>query len=243
MAVVVADIDAAAAGVVAAGITANGGRAIAVACDVTSRGSVNGLAERALAEFGAVHLLCNNAGVVRFRPVPEMTDGDWDWQIDVNLRGVVHGVQAFLPHMLARGRDAHIVNTGSIQGLVTGRGAGVTTYSMTKHAVVGLSENLRVELAPLGIGVSVVCPGPVRTDLAAGGARRPEAQGGALPVADDFHAMLNSNGMDPATVAQLVIKAVRADELYVLTHADTRAQVEARFSALMAAYDRLESGA
>jgi len=165
MHVVVADIEEASAQATAERVRAAGVRSVAVHTDVADPASVAALADRAFAEFGEVHLLCNNAGVLLFRPLAEMSLQDWQWLLSVNLFGVIHGIHSFLPRMLAQGGDGHIVNTASIAGLAVGRVRNVGAYHASKYAVVGLSEALRTELEPVGIGVSMICPGGVNTPL------------------------------------------------------------------------------
>ena len=240
MNVVAADIEAGPAEAVAAEARQAGAKAIAAACDVADRTAVGALADRAYAEFGAVHLLCNNAGVVAFRPAAQMRDSDWDWVIGVDLLRVVYGVQAFLSRMLAQGGEAHIVNTASIAGLFANVVPGLASYTTAKYGVVGLSESLRVDLAGSGIGVSVLCPGGVRTQIGAAGRNRQAAFGGpeAAPAPLAAGAAANAGaGMDPGEVAARVIRAVKRNDLYVITHPETRPGVEARFRELLAAYD------
>lgn len=239
MHVVAADVEAARAEETAEAARALGVRALAVGTDVTSREAVQALADRAFAEFGAVHILCNNAGISVFRPLDAMSDADWRWTLAVNLEGVVHGLQAFLPRMLQQGDEGHIVNTGSIAGLYAIPGRSVGAYGATKFAVVGLSENLRLDLADTRIGVSVLCPGGVRTGIVFAGRNRPQALGPA-EAPPERTAEAIARGMDPAQVVALVLAAIRENELYIVTHPETRAAVEARCRALTAAYDRLE---
>ncbi len=175
MHVVIADIDLPAAEKVAAEASALGVKALAVATDVTKRGSVEALAERVYGELGAAHLLCNNAGVAVFGQLDAMTDHDWRWVLDVNLEGVVNGLQAFLPRMKAQSGEKHIVNTASVAGIAAFAGLGV--YVATKYAVVGISESLRAEGESYGLGVSVLCPGVVRTRIFESERIRPAALG------------------------------------------------------------------
>ena len=150
----------------AAGITAEG-----MVVDVSDRAAMKAAAAATVAAFGKVHLLFNNAGISFFGPMDQAKDGDWDWMLGVNLYGVVNGVQAFLPHLKAHGEPCHIVNTASMAGLLVGPGMGL--YSASKFAVVGLSNSLRLDLAPHGIGVSVLCPGFVRSNIHEAGKIRP----------------------------------------------------------------------
>jgi NAD(P)-dependent dehydrogenase (short-subunit alcohol dehydrogenase family) len=243
MKVAVADVEQAAADAVAAEVAATGGTAIPVRVDVSDRASTETLAEVVDRELGGCDLLCNNAGVLSFKHASETTASDWDWQLGVNLYGVVNGLLAFLPRMLAAGRGGHIVNTASIAGMrALGGTSGLLAYTTTKYGVVGLSEALAGDLAEAGIGVSVLCPGGVSTRIIEAGrnrpdrfggpeeARRPAGAGGGLQTA-----------MDPADVAALVVRAVKEDQLHVFTHPETRPLVEERCRTLMAAFDWLET--
>ena len=176
----------------------NGGRAVAVEVDVTERGSVDALADRVDAELGGASVLVNNAGVVSFTPVAQPEERGWRWIVDVNLFGVIYGLQTFLPRMLESGRDGHIVNTASLAGVVGGGGlaanrvrlgdaAPVATgamygYMATKHAIVAISETLAHDLSGSRIGVSVLCPSHhENTGIFENSARyRPESAGGPM---------------------------------------------------------------
>ena len=157
--VVIADIEDSPAATVAQELRQKGVRAIPVHTDVADPASLELLAARAYDEFGAVHILCNNAGVFIGGPLADTAPEEWAWLIAVNVMGVVYGVRAFLPRMRAQGAAAHIVNTGSISGLYPTPNQGA--YTATKYAVVGYSERLRAELEPEGIGVSVLWPSGV----------------------------------------------------------------------------------
>ncbi|MEZ4215069.1 MAG: SDR family NAD(P)-dependent oxidoreductase [Myxococcota bacterium] len=250
MKVVVADIEAAGAERVAKAIVAAGGAAIGAAADVSDRASVEALADAAYREFGAVHLLCSNAGVLATGPLVDATDHDWKWLLGVNLFGVVNGARVFVPRMRAQGGEAHIVNTASIAGLTGVPDLGV--YCATKHAVVGVSEVLAHELAEDGIGVSVLCPGGVETRIHEAARNRPAALGGPVAVAADatgdagpddavdassFEASLQEI-IGPDQVAQLVLEAVRNRELYVVTHPAWKVPFQLRADAILEAYDR-----
>src|SRR5205823_2975359 len=147
-----------------------------VVCDVADPDSVRGAAEEAISAFGNIHILCNNAGVAGGSGVDNISLDNWRWVLDVNLMGVMHGVQALLPHMRAHGEGGHIVNTASMAGLLSG-GLGFSPYVASKFAIVGMSEGLATELKPLGIGVTVLCPGFVRTRIAEAGRNRPPRYG------------------------------------------------------------------
>jgi len=240
MRVAVADVEQPAADAVRAEVEAAGGTAIAAAVDVSDRAAVRALADRVYAELGSCDVLCNNAGVLAFKRAQETLDSDWDWQLGVNLGGVVNGVQAFLPRMLSSGRGGHIVNTASIAGMSAGAGAaGLLAYSTSKFAVVGLSESLAADLKSDGIGVSVLCPGGVATRIADAGRNRPERFATQAPPVMPPGAAGLQTAMAPAAVAALVVRAVREDQLFVFTHPETRALVEARCQALNKAFDWL----
>ncbi len=241
-AVVLADIDASAAEAVADGIRSNGGQAEAVAVDVSDAASVQALADNAVARFGHVDVLCNNAGVSTFNLIEDQTLDDWRWVLDVNLWGVIHGVHAFLPILRAQGTPAHIVNTASIAGLLSGV-AFIGPYSATKVAVVSISETLQQELAIAGlpIGVSVLCPSSVDTRVMESERSRPAELGSEqrteiaesvrLSIRDSF---TGPDGLTPAQVAARVLEAIRAGRFWIITHPGERTPVESRFTGMLA---------
>ncbi len=215
-----------------------------VACDVADPASVERAAKASYEAFGHVHVVCNNAGVAAGSGIETISLDSWRWVLDVNVMGVVHGVRAFLPHIRAHGEGGHIVNTASMAGMVSG--LGFSPYAASKFAVVTMSEGLAIELKPLGIGVTVLCPGFVRTRISESGRNRQERYGpartpdpaspaGALAA---LLAELARSGLDPAHVAARVVSAIRADELYVFTHPEMRAEAEQRFAAILAAMDK-----
>jgi NAD(P)-dependent dehydrogenase (short-subunit alcohol dehydrogenase family) len=211
-----------------------------VCCDVTQYDSVERAAETAVAAFGKIHLVCNNAGVTS-RESDDISLSDWRWVIDVNLMGVVHGVRAFLPHLTRHGEGGHFVNTASMAGFLPG--IGFSPYVATKFAVVGMSEGLAIKLASAGIGVSILCPGWVNTEIS-NSARNRQAAYGAAPARqptplEEKLANLVKNGMSPDEVAALVLKAVEENELYVFTHPHMRPPLEQRFARALDAYRRL----
>lgn len=219
-------------------------RTLAVEVDVSDRQAMYDLAARIERDFGAVHLLANNAGVGFLgTPLDEISDADYDWVIGVNLMGVIHGIKAFVPAMKARGEDGHVVNTASIAGFHVHPGWHHGLYSATKYAVVALSEALREELAPFGIGVSVLCPAGVNTNIYQAGRNRPARHGGAFRRADDHElAQLGETGMSPDEVGARVVAAVRENDLYIFTHAETREWLERRFARVLDAYRPAGSG-
>src|ERR1700686_1926984 len=146
-----------------------------VICDVADPISVEQAARASFEAFGNVHVVCNNAGVAAGGGIDNISLDNWRWVIDVNLMGVLHGIRAFLPHIRAHGEGGHIVNTASMAGMINGMG--FSPYSATKYAGVSMSEGLAAQLAPFGIGVSVLCPHFVRTGIADSGRNRPQRYG------------------------------------------------------------------
>jgi NAD(P)-dependent dehydrogenase (short-subunit alcohol dehydrogenase family) len=210
----------------------------AICLDVTDRAAMAAAADETERVFGRLHVLVNNAGVGLQGPFKGISYADWDFGLGVNLGGVINGLQTFLPRIRAHGQGGHIVNTASLAALVP-MPAAFVVYVAAKAAVVTISETIRDELARERIGVSVLCPGPVRTNIHEVSANRPpqfgvgEAyrqaeQAGATKV--PFPSM-----MEPAEVGGLVLKAVRNDEFYVITHGEWRPMAAARHAALLAA--------
>ena len=242
MRVVAADIELDAVERVAKGIVLRGGDAIAAHCDVTRRADLEALADAAWSRFGGCHLLCNNAGVLVRGPLQSMSDADWRWVLEVNLFGVVGGIQAFVPRLIEQRAPAHIVNTASMAGLCILPEYGV--YTASKFAVVSLSETLRADLAPHGIGVSVLCPGGVTTRIMESDRNRPDGVRAALPaLSTDSQEQLaaaraQEEMLSPDQVGACVLDAVRADEPWVITHPSWRPRVAERSDALLAAFDR-----
>jgi NAD(P)-dependent dehydrogenase (short-subunit alcohol dehydrogenase family) len=245
MKVAIADVETEACARAIETLGREGIRAMAATCDVSDREALAEAAARTFAEFGKVHILCNNAGVSRAGPIENIAPSDWDWVIGVNLKGVIHGLQIFLPHMEAHGEPGHIVNTASMNGVAGAALAG--PYSATKFAVVGLSEVLAEELAETAIGVSVLCPSWVKTRMLDNGRNRPARFGGPIrPDMDGANAERNQryakaleSGLDPADVAGLVISAIEARRLYIFTHADRRGDVEDRLARMLQGFDAL----
>ena len=208
MNVVVADIEDDAARSVASEAEAAGGRAIAVHADVSDFASVQALADAAYAEFGAVHVLCNNAGVLIFGDMQDLKIEDWNWLLGVNVFGVLNGIYAFLPRMLESGESGHIVNTASIAAL-----SGDGIYGVSKSAILNITETLRKDLADTAIGVSCLCPGMLNTKIVAAQRNRPASMG---PKAHEpFGPEPVSFGVDPSHCGRRVHEAILANELYV----------------------------
>jgi NAD(P)-dependent dehydrogenase (short-subunit alcohol dehydrogenase family) len=246
MTVAVADIHASNAEAVAAEIEAAGGRALAIAVDVTSVDSLAAAARKIVAQAGGVNLLCANAGVLaRIGLLADHSVEDWEYTLSVNVLGVVKTVSAFLPALRASAPEAHILNTASLGGITAEVRAPLGAYIASKYACVGYSEMLRAELASAGIGVSVLCPGVVTSNLTATSAEnRPDAfgeqaapqlasMGGAAAAAS----ALAAQTMPSEAVGPIVIRAIRANRFHVLTHPRARPLVEGRFQALLADFD------
>ncbi|HEY4333575.1 MAG TPA: SDR family NAD(P)-dependent oxidoreductase [Ilumatobacteraceae bacterium] len=235
MKVVLADIDDVRLRTVESELTEGGGDVLPVACDTALEESVQALAQRALEHYGAVHVLCNNAGVVGTGDPWTGPISVWDWVIGINLYGVIHGVRAFLPIMQEQG-EGHIVNTASMAGLLAMPGA--AAYNVTKHGVVALSEGLFAELKGTGsaVGVSVLCPGFVRTDLMkqmtwADRLGDQPAQT-TNPVGQFMDQMLRDGveaGIAPTDVAAQVVAAIKAKQFWILTHPEYGDAVTQRY--------------
>ena len=236
MNVVVADIEEERAQEVADEAHSFGARALAVKVDVSDFASVSALADTAYAEFGAVHLLCNNAGVLIMAPVTELDTQDWGWVFAVNVLGVAHGIHAFLPRMLEHGEPAHIVNTSSTAAL--GGDAGYGAYAASKCAVLSMTETLHAELEPRGIGVTALCPGNISSRILGSQRNRPPGRRAPEPFGTD----LVNFGIEPVHVARRAVDAIRRNDLYAFAFptnwtSDVRARADARFEALRRAID------
>jgi NAD(P)-dependent dehydrogenase (short-subunit alcohol dehydrogenase family) len=233
MRVVLADIEAAVLERTASELGATG-----LVTDVSDSASVQALADEVRGRFGAVHLVCNNAGVGSFGRLADLTLEDWRWMIGVNLWGVIHGVHSFLPLLRANPDGGHIVNTASVGGFVTMPGLGA--YAVTKHAVVALSETLAQELAAarLPIGVTVLCPGPTRTNIKRSSRNRPPSRSrvGLEDVdleATEFGA--SARWIEPDEVGRIVVDALRSGAFYAFTHPEQMEAVAQRFETILRA--------
>jgi NAD(P)-dependent dehydrogenase (short-subunit alcohol dehydrogenase family) len=209
MQVVVADIESDAAGRVADEVVDSGGVARPHVTDVSDQREVERLADAVYQRFGRVDVLCNNAGVFVMGPIEQMIVEDWSWIVSVNIMGVVHGIHAFLPRMLEQVGPAHIVNTSSVAGL--GGGGGSAVYSMSKCAVLSITESLHAELADRGIGVTALCPGNISSQILGAQRNRPASFG---RHADEPFGRLVDYGQDPEPVGRRVVRAIKANELY-----------------------------
>lgn len=235
MRVVVADIEQDAAEAVAAEARSEGAEALAWACDVSDYSSVQKLAEVSFERFGGVHLLCNNAGVLIMAPIQDVGPADWSWVFSVNVMGVVNGVHAFLPRMVDQGGPGHILNTGSVASL---GGGGV--YGASKAAVLSISESLHAELAPVGIGVSVLLPANISSRINSSQRNRDPSFGPKVP---EPFAEIVDFGLDPVLAAESGIDAVINDELYAFVFPQgwedhLRPGTEERYRAILSAIGR-----
>jgi len=241
MKVVMADIEAGALATASEALRRQGAAVLATRVDVSRPEDVERLADETYKAFGAAHVVCNNAGVAVIGAVHEHTLADWQWVINVNLWGVIHGVRAFLPRMLAGGDEGHFVNTASMAGLTTAQFMSV--YDVTKHGVVALSESMYKELTVTGapIGVSVVCPGLIDTNIMRSSRNRPEnlaEEGKAGPMAQAFGQALSdrlAGGYPPSEVAEQVVAGIREGRFYIVP-----AQPEVKGNIAIRAQDLLE---
>jgi NAD(P)-dependent dehydrogenase (short-subunit alcohol dehydrogenase family) len=243
MKVVLADVEVDALARAEVELRGRGATVLAVRTDVRQATEVEALAEKTLAAFGGVHVVCNNAGVVVAKATWEYTLADWEWVLGVNLWGVIHGVRTFVPIMLRQGTEGHIVNTASDNGLATG--AFLASYDASKFGVVALSENLSRELARIGapVKVSVLCPQAVRTNLMDSARNRPRAltdpeeaspaSAEAQGVDAELRKYLEEQGFAPAQIADHVVAAIRADTFYILTHPGSKEGVRVRMEGIL----------
>lgn len=242
MKVVVADVQKEALHAAASALAAVGAECLMVHADVSCLPEVRALANDVLDRFGAVHVLCNNAGVATGGLSWEHSMKDWDWVLRVNLWGVIHGIHTFVPIMIRQHEEAHIVNTASVAGLVSNPYLAI--YGASQHAIVALSESLGMELAGIQpkIRVSVLCPGLVATRLADAERNRPSAYAlgsseqvpaGQKLVAEGLREKL-AEGMSPDEVAEHVVRALRENRFWVLTHPEVCRQLERRVQAMVA---------
>lgn len=240
MKVVLADIEEASLHKTEAELRSTGATVLGARTDVAKRSDVERLAKRTIETFGQVHLLFNNAGVAAGGPPWEATWNDWEWVIGVNLWGVIHGVKIFTPLMLAQNTECHIVNTASTAGLILGGGS--APYSVTKHAVVALSESLYASLQQRNamVKVSVLCPGMVRTNIIDAERNRPtELQNEPAPLTPEREAGLEAfktaleASMPPSQVADVVFDAIRKEQFYILSHPEWLEAVQLRTDKLL----------
>ncbi|HEY5632878.1 MAG TPA: SDR family oxidoreductase [Burkholderiaceae bacterium] len=242
MKLALADVNAGALEASAAAVRAQGADVLALRCDVSQGDQVQALADAALARFGAIHLVFNNAGVAGTGGfIWENSEADWRWTLGVNLWGVVHGIRVFVPILLAQDCDCHVVNTASVAGLISPQMMGV--YNVSKHAVVAASETLYQDLriAEARVGVSVLCPAFVPTGIFESHRNRPQELRNTAPPTESQKAAqrqgeqaVRSGKLSAADVAERTFDAVRENRFYVLTHPRILQSVELRMQDILA---------
>ena len=215
------------------------GRSVhAIRLDVTDRAAMAAAADETERVFGKLHVVVNNAGVGIEGPLKGATYDDWDFGMGVNLGGVINGVQTFIPRIRAHGEGGHVVNTASLAGMVT-MPANMVMYVTAKAAVIAMSESIRTELAPEGIGVSVLCPGPIKSNIHQLNQNRPEQFRASEAFTESADRLaqreVSALWMEPEQVGDMVVDAIRNDRLYIVTHGEWRDAVKSRFEAMMAA--------
>jgi NAD(P)-dependent dehydrogenase (short-subunit alcohol dehydrogenase family) len=211
---------------------------LGVETDVSDKAAVDRLATLTDERFGGADIVFLNAGVGTAAPMTELTHQDWQWVLGVNLWGVIHGVEAFLPRLVERGSGGHLVFTASFAGLVPNVNMG--PYCVSKYGVVALAEVLHRELRGTGIGVTVLCPMLIATNVGRAARNRPDSLGGPGASADvDTTAdpSLVGNVLPPSVIADRVVAAIGTDELYVVTHPESRRPIARRFERIDAAFD------
>jgi NAD(P)-dependent dehydrogenase (short-subunit alcohol dehydrogenase family) len=240
MKVVLSDVEADALAKTTEALRGAGADVHSVVADVSKADQVQALADESLARFGAVHVLCNNAGIgIQSGSIWETSLDDWEWILGANLMGVIHGMRSFVPIMLEQGVQSHVVNTASLAGLVGGEGA----YGVTKFGVVALSESLHFGLERAGAKtkVSVLCPGFVDTNILDSERNRPAELSDASPLPEGplVEAMREwveeqlAKGLNPRSVGDQVLSAIREERFYILTHPDWNVMIEHRMRAIL----------
>ena len=249
MKVAIADVEQAALDRVKAEFDASNAEVITLRVDVTDRAAMEAAADATEAAFDKVHVLVNNAGVAVGGSLDQMSYEDWDWVMGVNLDGVVNGLQAFLQRIKAHGEGGHVVNTASLAGHFAIPGLGI--YTATKYAVVGISETLRADLKQHNIGVSVLCPGVVNTNIFDSGRNRPSHLQGetdtakmvlsedvAGPDQEQRIAEMMTKALDPAVVGDMVLHSIQEDEFYIFSHPEVEPMVSGRAAEVTDAFVR-----
>jgi NAD(P)-dependent dehydrogenase (short-subunit alcohol dehydrogenase family) len=235
MKVVIADIEAGRLEQTAAELGVPG-----VRTDVSDPDQVAALAARAVEAFGTVHVMCNNAGIGPMSPVVDLTLADWQWMIDVNVRGTVHGITHFLPILRGNAEGGHFLNTCSMASMMPV--PTLATYCMSKYGLLGLSEVLAMEMVAAGekVGVTALCPGPVSTDLGSSTRNRPaDLAGGLRDVILEDSEQFKDQPVDwisPADAAAIAIGAIKRGDFYAITHPDMWPEVDARHEAIAKAF-------
>ena len=236
---VLADIDEAALSLAEKELSEGGTRVLAVPTDVASRESVVALADATFRHFGAAHIVCNNAGIAMLGSLAQADPDDWDTTMAINFWGVVHGVDAFAQRLIEQKQGGHILNTASMAGLVGMEYLGI--YCASKFAVVGLSESLERELRPHDIGVSVLCPMIVETNIAQNSARmlgRKPAPTGAGDAEEGASPRMRGSVIPVAAVVERVVRGIEQGDLYIFTHPEQREFLGRRVARMDAVFER-----
>jgi len=240
MKIAIADVREAELRATAAQLAAGGATVLAIPLDVTNRAAWPLAVDRVERELGKIHVLCSNAGVNFVGPTQNATEQDWDFCLGVNVGGAVNAVRNIVPRMIAHGAGGHVVITSSVAGLYTNGGSGV--YTTSKFALIGLAESLRADVARYGIGVSVVCPGPVKSELfESTAATRPQALAatGSVPVIPQGVSREDTpifvTALTPEDVGRHVLRGIQRNDLYIMTHPEIRPVLQARAAAQLAA--------
>jgi NAD(P)-dependent dehydrogenase (short-subunit alcohol dehydrogenase family) len=230
--VVMADIQKEAVEQAAHGLSGTNKRVMPIRVDVTQEQSVLDALTEAERNFGKLHIACNNAGVpMHGTRLVDVPPDDWAFVIGVNIWGIIHGIRHFVPAILRHGEEGHIVNTASVAGFQNRRGTGQGPYSMSKYAALSLSEALEHELEGTNVGVSVLCPGPIATNIARGARNRPDHLGGPQIRPSDEAALaerLAASGLDPKKVGERVVDAIRTKTFYAFVSAVPADTIKAR---------------
>jgi NAD(P)-dependent dehydrogenase (short-subunit alcohol dehydrogenase family) len=231
--VVMADIQKDAVEQAAHGLSGTNKRVMPVRIDVTQEQSVLDALAEAERNFGKLHIACNNAGVpMHGTKLTDVPPADWEFVIGVNVWGIIHGIRHFVPAILRHGEEGHIVNTASVAGFQNRRGTNQGPYSMSKYAALSLSEALEHELEGTNVGVSVLCPGPIATNIARGARNRPEHMGGPRVNSATDEAVLAerlaATGLDPQKVGERVVDAIRTKTFYAFVSAVPADVIKAR---------------
>ncbi|MCY3623849.1 MAG: SDR family NAD(P)-dependent oxidoreductase [Gammaproteobacteria bacterium] len=245
MKVVIADVEQAALDAVENEFEASNAEFLTLKVDVTDRDAMEAAALATEARFGKVHVVCNNAGVAVGGRIDDMTYDDWDWVLGVNINGVVNGISTFVERLKSHGEGGHFVNTASMAGHISI--PGLSVYTASKFAVVGISETMRADLVPHNIGVSVLCPGMVDTNILESSRNRPtHLRHGASPweeslpaeERDAFNENIRASMIDPAIVGDMVLHAIRTDEFYIFTHPGIEPMIQLRGNEIADAFAR-----
>ena len=234
--VVIADIEAERAQAVADRLSGYGGNVAAFACDVRDISSMTALADFAWERLGGVQILCNNAGVVTHGPAFDSTPADLRWIFEVNVFGAWNGLKVFGPRFLEAGERSWICNTGSHHSIGAPT-SGISLYVATKHAVLGLCEAIRTEYGDR-IGVSILCPGIVSTNLWNSGRNRPDEHGGAYVRPEESGQMSRDYGLSPRLVGDLVVKGIDQEDFWIWTHPQDMDLIQKRYDESMESIQR-----